>query len=58
VLLYAPFLGTKSKPITHKEIDMSEALQKVRPVVEATVVSLALVIAALAVPVVILYAAV
>lgn len=37
---------------------MSEVLNKVRPVVEATVVSLVLVIAALAVPVVILYAAV
>ncbi len=37
---------------------MYDALNKVRPVVEATVVSLVLVIAALAVPVVILYAAV
>ncbi len=37
---------------------MSETLKKVRPVVEATVVSLVLVTAALAVPVAILYAAV
>jgi hypothetical protein len=37
---------------------MSEVLHKVPPVVEATVVSLALFIAALAVPAVILYAAV
>jgi hypothetical protein len=37
---------------------MSEALRKVRPVVEATVVSIVLVLAALAVPAAILYAAV
>lgn len=37
---------------------MSEVLNRVRPVVEATVVSLVLVVAALAVPAVILYTAV
>ena len=37
---------------------MSEALRKVRPVGEATVVSIVLVLAALAVPAAILYAAV
>ncbi len=42
--------------LNKKEIEMSKALRKVRPVVEATVVSLALVAAALAVPAVILYA--
>ena len=36
---------------------LSKALSKAPPVVEATLVSLALVLAALAVPVVILYAA-
>ena len=39
------------------EKDMSKALSKAQPIVEATLVSLALVLAALAVPVVILYAA-
>jgi hypothetical protein len=37
---------------------MTEALRKVRPVVEATVVSVVLVLAALAVPAAILYASV
>lgn len=40
------------------EKDMSKALSKARPIVEATLVSLVLVMAALAVPIVILYAAV
>lgn len=37
---------------------MSEALSKVRPVIEATLVSLALVAAALALPAAIIYASV
>jgi|FLOH01.1.fsa_nt_gi hypothetical protein len=37
---------------------MSKVLKKARPIVEATIVSLALVMAALAVPVAIIYAAV
>jgi hypothetical protein len=37
---------------------MSKALRKARPIVEATVVSVMLVLAALAVPVAIVYAAV
>ncbi len=41
-----------------KEKVMSETLKKLRPVVEATIVSLVLVLAALAVPAVILYTAV
>ena len=36
---------------------MSKALSKARPVVEATLVSMVLVLSALAVPIVILYAA-
>jgi len=39
------------------EKDMSKALSKARPIVEATLVSTVLILAALAVPVVILYAA-
>ena len=39
------------------EKDMSKALSKALPVVEATLVSTVLILAALAVPVVILYAA-
>ena len=39
------------------EKDMRKALSKARPVVEATLVSTVLILAALAVPVVILYAA-
>ena len=37
---------------------MSETINKIRPVVEATIISLVLVMAALAVPAIILYTAV
>ena len=37
---------------------MSETIKRIRPVVEATIISLVLVMAALAVPVIILYTAV
>lgn len=42
----------------HKEQKMTKALNKARPVVEAIVVSVALVIVAIAVPAAIVYAAV
>lgn len=42
----------------HKEIDMSKVLSQARPIIEATVVSVVLVLAALAVPAVILYTAI
>ena len=45
-------------PPEFKEKVMSKVLKKARPVVEATVVSLVLVLAALAIPAAILYAAV
>jgi|APSaa5957512493_1039668.scaffolds.fasta_scaffold106694_1 hypothetical protein len=43
---------------TKMEIMMSKALKKARPIVEATLVSVALVAAALAVPAAIVYAAI
>lgn len=42
----------------NKEIMMSKAMKKARPIVEATLVSVALVAAALAVPAAIVYAAI
>ncbi len=62
MLPYAPCYGDRINFLTqksfNKEIMMSKAMRKARPVVEATLVSVALVAAALAVPVAIVYAAI
>ena len=62
VLLYAPCCGDHirfiNRSIEFKEKTMSKALKSARPVVEAIVVSIALVVVALAVPAAIVYAAV
>ena len=50
--------NTRLNASEFKELEMSETIKKVRPVVEATIISLVLVIAALAVPAIILYTAV
>ena len=49
---------TASTHLIDKEIDMSKVLEQVRLIAEATIVSVVLVLAALAVPAVILYAAI
>jgi len=50
-------LSTKTQP-SMKEKIMSKAFTRARPVIEATVISVMLVVAALAVPAAIVYAAV
>jgi len=62
VLLCAPCCGDHIQFFNlnpfDKEILMSKAMKRARPIVEATLVSVALVVAALAVPAAIVYAAI
>ena len=62
MLLYAPFSGEKQEFKKRwewlKERTMSEAFKRIQPVIEATIISVALVAAALAVPAAIMYVAV